>query len=139
MEDVWIEKYRPLTLEDVVGQPEITRRLRAYVGTGSMPHLLFAGPAGVGKTTCALALARGFFGDAWRQNFIELNASDERGIEVVRNRIKEFARTAPIGAEFKIIFLDEADALTQSAQAALRRTMERYSQCSYFLTLPSDS
>jgi len=133
VEDVWIEKYRPLTLEDVVGQVEIARRLRAYVESGSMPHPLFAGPAGVGKTTCAIALARGFFGEGWRQNFIELNASDERGIDVVRSRIKDFARTAPIGMSFKIIFLDEADALTQAAQAALRRTMERYSHTCRFI------
>lgn len=133
MEDVWIEKYRPVTLDEVVGQVEITKRLRSYVESRSMPHLLFAGPAGVGKTTCAIAIARGFFGESWKQNFIELNASDERGIDVVRNRIKDFARTAPIGAEFKIIFLDEADALTQAAQAALRRTMERYSHTCRFV------
>ncbi|MCI0496835.1 MAG: replication factor C small subunit [Thermoplasmata archaeon] len=133
MEDVWIEKYRPVTVDEVVGQVEITKRLKAYVASGTMPHMLFAGPAGVGKTTCAIAIARGFFGEAWRQNFIELNASDERGIDVVRSRIKDFARTAPIGAEFKVIFLDEADALTQSAQAALRRTMERYSHTCRFI------
>ncbi len=133
MEDVWIEKYRPATLEEVVGQTEITKRLLSYVSTGSMPHLLFAGPAGTGKTTCAIALAKGFFGDGWKQNFLELNASDERGIDVVRSRIKDFARTAPIGMSFKVIFLDEADALTQAAQAALRRTMEKYSQSCRFI------
>ena len=88
---------------------------------------MFAGPAGTGKTTSALALARELFGESWRDNFVELNASDERGIDVVRGKIKDFARTAPIGgSSFKIIFLDEADALTSDAQAALRRTMEKY-------------
>ena len=95
---------------------------------------MFAGPAGTGKTTSALALAKEIFGDNWRNNFVELNASDERGIDVVRGKIKEFARTAPIGgASFKIIFLDEADALTGDAQAALRRTMEKYSAICRFI------
>lgn len=134
MKEIWIEKYRPTKLKEVVGQEEIVERLQAYVESGNLPHLLFAGPAGTGKTTCALALARELFGDAWRQNFLELNASDERGIDVVRGKIKEFARTAPIGdASFKIIFLDEADALTPEAQAALRRTMERYSRICRFI------
>ena len=97
---------------------------------------MFAGPAGTGKTTSALALARELFGESWRDNFVELNASDERGIDVVRGKIKEFARTSPLGgSSFKIIFLDEADALTNDAQAALRRTMERYSvNCRFILS-----
>lgn len=134
MDEVWVEKYRPQKLSDVVGHAGIVERLTAYVKTGSLPHLMFAGPAGVGKTTCALALAKELFGDTWRQNFNELNASDERGIGVVRGKIKEFARTAPMGhAPFRVILLDEADALTGDAQAALRRTMERFSSITRFV------
>ncbi|MDR0523543.1 MAG: replication factor C small subunit [Candidatus Methanoplasma sp.] len=134
MNEIWTEKYRPRALGDVVGQRHVTERLKAYVAAGNMSHLLFTGPAGTGKTTCALAMAREMFGEDWRSNFTELNASDERGIDVVRGKIKEFARTAPIGdAEFKIIFMDEADALTGDAQAALRRTMERYSSVCRFI------
>lgn len=134
MDEIWVEKYRPQKLSEVVGQEEVTSRLQSYVKTGNMPHLLFAGPAGTGKTTCSIALAREMFGEGWRQNFQELNASDERGIDVVRGKIKEFARTAPIGgASFKVIFLDEADALTADAQSALRRTMERFAGTARFI------
>lgn len=134
MNEIWIEKYRPRSLKDVVGQKDIVDRLQSYVEVRNLPHLMFAGPAGTGKTTCAVALARELYGDMWKGNFNELNASDERGIDVVRGKIKEFARTAPLGgAEFKIIFLDEADALTGDAQAALRRTMERYSRTCRFV------
>jgi replication factor C small subunit len=131
---IWIERYRPSSLAEIVGQDEIVERLQSYVRSGSLPHLLFTGPAGVGKTTAAVALAREFFGETWQMNFRELNASDERGIDVVRNQIKEFARTSPLGgAEFKILFLDEADALTTDAQAALRRTMETYARTCRFV------
>jgi len=134
MEEIWTEKYRPSNLSEVVGQTPITSRLKNYVKERSMPHLLFAGPAGTGKTTCALALAKELFGELWKHNLHELNASDERGIDVVRGKIKEFARTAPLGEDgFKIIFLDEADALTGAAQAALRRTMEIYSRTCRFV------
>ncbi|AEA47874.1 replication factor C small subunit [Archaeoglobus veneficus] len=132
--EIWVEKYRPRTLKEVVGQEEVIQRLMGYVERKNIPHLLFAGPPGTGKTASAIALARDLFGENWRDNFIEMNASDERGIDVVRHKIKEFARTAPIGdAPFKIIFLDEADALTPDAQAALRRTMEMYSKICRFI------
>ena len=134
MKEIWTEKYRPKNLDEVVGQKHVTERLKAYVSSNNMPHLLLTGPAGTGKTTCSLAMAKEMFGDEWKGNFIELNASDERGIDVVRGKIKEFARTAPLGkAEFKIIFMDEADALTSDAQAALRRTMEKFSKICRFI------
>lgn len=133
-EEVWVEKYRPRTLDDVVGQDEIVNCLKSYVSARSMPHLLFSGPAGVGKTACAVALAHDLFGEDWRGNYIELNASDDRGIDVVRKDIKNFARVTPVGnAPFKIIFLDEADMLTADAQSALRRTMEMFSSTCRFI------
>jgi len=134
MEDIWTEKYRPRTIDDIVGQQAIKERLTAYVKSHNIPHLLFAGPAGVGKTTSAMALARDFYGEDWRVNFLELNASDERKLEVVRTKIKDFARTAALGEDkTKMIFLDEADNLTRDAQAALRRTMEKFTRSCRFI------
>ncbi|MBX0322753.1 replication factor C small subunit [Halomicroarcula sp. F13] len=126
-EEVWIEKYRPDSLDDVMGHEDIVGRLQSYVRRNDLSHMLFSGPAGTGKTTCATAIARELYGENWREHFLELNASDERGIDVVRDRIKNFARTSFGGHEYRIIFLDEADALTSDAQSALRRTMEQFS------------
>jgi len=125
--EIWLEKYRPETFDDIVGQDAIVDRLRSYVARDDLAHMLFAGPAGVGKTTSALTIARELYGEGWEEHFLELNASDERGIDVVRDRIKSFARTSFGGANYRIIFLDEADALTSDAQSALRRTMEEFS------------
>lgn len=135
MIEVWTEKYRPEKLSEIVGQEEITERLQAFVEEDAIPHMLFAGPAGTGKTTSSVALAKDLYGEEWNQNFMETNASDERGIDVVREKIKDFARTKPINADYKIIFLDEADALTPDAQQALRRTMEQFSDnCRFVLS-----
>lgn len=131
---VWTERYRPQLLGEVIGQEHVVERLKAWLKQGSIPNMLFAGRAGVGKTTIALCVAHELYGDHWRENFLELNASDERGIEVVRGQIKDFARTRAIGGvAFKVIFLDECDSLTPEAQQALRRTMERYSNACRFI------
>ncbi len=131
--EIWTEKYRPKRFEDIVGQENIIERLSSFVKSRSMPHCLFTGPAGTGKTSTALVMARAFFGGGWQSNFLELNASDERGIDTVRTKVKDFARTMPVGNQFKIIYLDEADALTKDAQHALRRTMEKYSSACRFI------
>lgn len=131
---IWTEKYRPSKFSEVKGQKEIVKRVEAFVKQKNMPHLLFSGPAGVGKTTLSLVTAKQMFGDSWHENFLELNASDERGIDVIRVKVKEFARTRAIGdVPFKIIYLDECDALTKEAQQALRRTMENYTQTCRFI------
>lgn len=130
----WTEEYRPRKLSDIVGQKEIVSILKAYVKEKNMPNLLFAGPPGIGKTTAALALARDLYGENYKDSLLELNASDERGIDVVRGKIKDFARTVSLQeVPFKIIFLDEADSLTNDAQNALRRTMEIYVNVTRFI------
>lgn len=131
---IWTEKYRPTTFKQIKGQTEIVEKIQAFVKSGNMPHLLFSGPAGVGKTTLSLVIARELFGENWRQNMLELNASDERGIDIVRVKVKDFARTKALGnVPFKLIYLDESDALTREAQQALRRTMENYTQTCRFI------
>ncbi|MDP7141387.1 MAG: AAA family ATPase, partial [Candidatus Woesearchaeota archaeon] len=132
---IWTEKYRPSDFSDIKGQDDIVSKVKAFVEQGNMPHLMFSGPAGCGKTSLSLVIAKKMFGDGnWKQNFLELNASDQRGIDVIRNQVKDFARTRAIGdVPFKIIYLDECDALTREAQQALRRTMENYTKTTRFI------
>jgi len=131
---LWTEKYRPKTLDEIQDQEEIVARLREFIKNATMPHCLFAGPPGTGKTTAALCLAHDLFGRRFQDVFMELNASDERGIDVIRTTVKEFARMASLSAvPFKILVLDEADNMTGDAQHALRRTMEKYTDTCRFV------
>jgi replication factor C subunit 2/4 len=133
-EQPWLEKYRPRVMEDVVGNEDTVGRLQVLAQQGNMPNLILSGPPGTGKTTSVLALARTMLGDAFKEAVLELNASDDRGIEVVRGRIKAFAQkkvTLPPG-KHKIIILDEADSMTEGAQQAMRRTMELFSATTRF-------
>jgi replication factor C small subunit len=134
MDEIWIEKYRPKKLDEVLGQSVVTERLRSYTQQKNIPHLLFSGPPGTGKTTAATVLAREFYGEDWRENFLELNASDDRGIKMVRETVKDYSRILPNNSlGFKILFLDEADYMTDEAQAALRRTMENFTRTTRFI------
>lgn len=131
---MWTEKHRPKTMDDVVGHDDIVDNMRGWVDDPSMPHILFSGPQGSGKTALTTAFARERYGEGWRKNVLEMNASDSRGIDVVRDQIKGFAREGTAGdADDKLIFLDEADSLTKDAQAALRRVMEDFSEISKFV------
>ncbi|KAI0003286.1 P-loop containing nucleoside triphosphate hydrolase protein [Russula compacta] len=141
----WVEKYRPETIDDVSAQGHIVSVLQKTLSCTNLPHMLFYGPPGTGKTSTILALARQLFGpDNFRARVLELNASDERGISIVREKIKNFARQTPraetVASDgkkypcppYKIIILDEADSMTQDAQAALRRIMENYARITRF-------
>lgn len=131
----WVEKYRPKTISDVESQDEVIKILSKTIETGNLPHLLFYGIPGTGKTSSILALARDLFGSTYKDKVLELNASDERGIQVIREKVKNFASTATNKNDkcpFKLIILDEADSMTHDAQSALRRTMERYTKVTRF-------
>ncbi|CAD6564595.1 MAG: replication factor C subunit 4 [Cyphobasidiales sp. Tagirdzhanova-0007] len=130
----WVEKYRPLKLEDIVGNSETVDRLKVIARDGNCPHIVLSGTPGIGKTTSILCLAHAMLGPAYKEAVLELNASDERGIDVVRNKIKTFAQKKVTLApgKHKIIILDEADSMTSGAQQALRRTMEIFSNTTRF-------
>jgi len=147
---MWTETYRPNTLDDVIGQEHITRRIRYMIDElhksgddGAWPHMMFAGPAGVGKTSVAVAMMRSLFGEDWSMNYIELNASDSRSINDIRTTVKDFSRKGVMGVylvdgkpkpiPFNVVFLDECDNLTPDAQSALRRIMERFSKQTRFV------
>jgi replication factor C small subunit len=133
---LWAEKYRPKSLDEVVNQAETVQRLKKFIQDGNVPHMLFAGPPGTGKTTVALAFAHDLYGPDYQRYILELNASDERGIDIIRTKVKEFARTMIVGkVPFKLIILDEADNLTADAQQALRRMMELFTPTSRFILI----
>lgn len=136
---MWIEKYRPRTLDEVVNQKDTVEGLRALLKAPStVPHLLFAGPPGTGKSSVALCIARQLMGDNFRRLVLELNASDERGIGVVRERIKGFSQiiqTTASGVQFGLVILDESDEMTKDAQTALRRIMETASRTCRFILI----
>lgn len=128
---MWVEKYRPQSFDEIIGQDRNILRIRRLVekekdGKDELPHLMFSGPSGTGKTTTAVIIAKELFGDGWKNNFMEFNASDERGIDVIRNKIKKQSKRSSFSDKYRIIFLDEVDQLTDDAQGALRRIMENY-------------
>lgn len=127
------EKYRPQTLDEIVGHDAIVSRMKDYVDDPTMNHILMTGPAGTGKTAMLTAFAKEKYGDGWKRNVLQMNASDERGIDTIRNRVKDFAQQGTAGgADFSIIYMDEADNLTDSAFSALRRVMEEYADGTRF-------
>jgi replication factor C small subunit len=138
--EMWAEKYRPKSLKEIINQKEIVERLNSFIKAKNVPHCIFAGPPGTGKTTAALCLAHDLYGTGYREHLMELNASDERGIKIVRETVKTFARTRSIGEiPFKILILDEADNMTSDAQQALRRTMERFTETCRFIMIANYS
>jgi len=138
---MWVEKYRPEKLSSIINQKEVIGSLKSLLkNTSEIPHLMFSGSAGVGKTTAAICLAREILGDHWKDHTLELNASDERGINMVRDRVKKFARFSGLDTKipFKIIILDEADEMTSDAQTALRRIIEDTARYCRFILIANN-
>ena len=138
---MWVEKYRPQKISELVNQKEIIGSINSMLkNQAELPHLLFSGSAGVGKTTAALCVSREILGEHWRDYTLELNASDERGINMVRERVKKFSRFAGLDTEipFKIIILDEADEMTNDAQTALRRIIEDTAKICRFILIANN-
>jgi replication factor C small subunit len=138
---MWVEKYRPQKIADLVNQKEVVGSLTSLIkNVSELPHLLFSGSAGVGKTTLAICLSRQILGESWKEYTLELNASDERGINMVRERVKKFSRFAGLDTNipFKIIILDEADEMTADAQTALRRIIEDTSKYCRFIMIANN-
>jgi len=132
--EIWVEKFRPETLDDIRGNEAVINRMKDYVTDDSMPNLLLAGKQGIGKTAATLAFVKDKYGDDWQNHFLQLNASDARGIDTVRNEIKGFAKLSTVSNhQFKIVFLDEVDNMTRDAQPALRRVMEDYHDRTRFI------
>jgi len=137
----WVEKYRPTKLNEITGNEPTIERLKVFAVQGNLPNIIISGPPGIGKTTSILCLAKQLLGDRYKEGVMELNASNDRGIDVVRNKIKTFAQqkvTLPAGRH-KIIILDECDSMTAGAQQAMRRTMELYSKTTRFALACNDS
>ena len=138
---MWVEKYRPMKLFSIVNQKEVIGSLKSLLkNVSEIPHLMFSGSAGVGKTTTALCLAREILGEYWKEYTLELNASDERGINMVRDRVKKFARFLGLDTKipFKLIILDEADEMTSDAQTALRRIIEDTAKYCRFILIANN-
>ena len=136
-EAVWVEKFRPDTLDDIRGNEKEVSRLKSWVDDASMPNVLLWGPQGTGKTASAVAFAKDKYGDEWNNHILQLNASDERGIDTVRTKIKNFASQGGVLGDkgFNIVMLDEVDNMTRDAQPAMRRIMEDYSDRTRFFLI----
>jgi len=130
---LFAEKYRPQTLSKIIGQEHVLKWIKKYVENDDIPHMLFAGPAGTGKTTVAKALTKDLYGDDWRYYYHEVNASDETGVENIRKSVKDFARMRIVGRKYKIVFFDEADYLSIPSMGCLRRIMEEYAHICRFI------